>query len=388
MKLLFTWCRFGKKTEKHKAIQLRIFLLSILLISSKAFSQELLVNGNFEEENLCSEFKVKCAPEGWIYTVPSFNYYMKDAQQAHSGSFYVAIIAGHKHRTMYRTFVRTRLLCRLQKDKMYKLKLFVQSQHPVLDSIGVYFSSYDFLFEKQPYYKIKPSAYLRDGIKKPVAGNNTWQEVEINYKATGQEAFMTLGNFSKKDVTGATGFANENNFYIFFDEVSLKPLDINERLCADWAKTRDAIYAQDERHEHLTRWINQYKQNPPPVELATSTKVIKIDTFIVPDVLFATNHYLLNQHSIAVLDSFIRHINELQLDSIVIHGHTDSRGNEIFNQELSWKRAASVTAYIKKKVPASYYTLGWGSRKPIADNRSVVGRQRNRRVEIYLYLRD
>src|SRR5215216_6277948 len=119
----------------------------ILLFPIYAFSQNLLVNSGFEEENICTEYKVNCAPEAWIYTVPSFIYYFKDAQLAHQGSRFVAVIAGKSDKLFYRTFVRSRLLCGLQKDKIYHLEFFIKSVHPILDSIGIYFSAYDFLFE-------------------------------------------------------------------------------------------------------------------------------------------------------------------------------------------------------------------------------------------------
>ena len=50
----------------------------VLLFPIYVFSQNLLVNPGFEEENICSEYKVNCAPEGWIYSVPSFIYYFNE----------------------------------------------------------------------------------------------------------------------------------------------------------------------------------------------------------------------------------------------------------------------------------------------------------------------
>jgi flagellar motor protein MotB len=34
------------------------------------------------------------------------------------------------------------------------------------------------------------------------------------------------------------------------------------------------------------------------------------------------------------------------------------------------------------------YTRGLASEKPVADNRTAGGRQKNRRVEIYIYVRE
>src|SRR5215213_556541 len=134
---------------------MRFISFILLFVAVKASAQDLLVNSDFEEENICVEYNVNCAPEAWIYTVPSFVYYFKDASLAHHGEHFVALIAGHSVKPYYRTFVRSRLLCQLQKGKTYRFECYVKSHHPVLDSFGVYFSSYDFLFEKNPYEKIK-----------------------------------------------------------------------------------------------------------------------------------------------------------------------------------------------------------------------------------------
>ena len=359
----------------------------LMLFPISVFSQNLLVNPGFEEENICSEYKVNCAPEGWIYTVPSFIYYYTDAQLAHQGSRFVALIAGHSQKPYYRTFVRSRLLCALQKNKTYRLELFVKSVHPVLDSLGVYFSSYDFLFEKQPYQKITPSLYFTNSKIKPSKNDTAWQKISFDYKANGNEIFITLGNFSKRGIFGPTGVYLEKNFYFLFDDVSLTPVDVNERLCLDWKNTREEIYGQDERHEFQEKYMRVYKNKPPAIKKPASTITLKIDTLIVPDVFFATNSYVLSARSEGLLDSFTRKINHYKLDSLVVYGHTDSRGSEDYNKELSWRRANTVAAYLEKKIAMKIETAGMGSDKPVADNRTAEGRRKNRRVEIYLYIK-
>jgi outer membrane protein OmpA-like peptidoglycan-associated protein len=67
----------------------------------------------------------------------------------------------------------------------------------------------------------------------------------------------------------------------------------------------------------------------------------------------------------------------------VIEGHTDSRGSDTYNQALSQRRADSVRKYLIDKfgISASRLTAkGYGESKPIADNNTAEGRQRNRRV--------
>lgn len=367
---------------------MRPLIVLLLIFPLVSRCQNLLVNGSFEEVNICTEYKMDCAPEGWIYTVPSFIYYFKDSKGAHTGSYYVSLIAAHSLKPFYRTFVRSRLLCRLQSGKTYRLQFYIRSNHSILDSIGVYFSSQDFLFEKRPYQTIKPSLYLANAVRKPVKGDTTWQQVIFNYRAAGHETFITIGNFKKKDIVGPTGIPYERNFFVLIDDVSLTAADNNERLCADWQTARQEIYKQDERHEYLARLIRQYKKAPPQVRLPSPTITLHIDTLIVPDVLFATNSYMLNKEAARSLDAFGQKIRHYVIDSIQVHGHTDSTGTEIFNGELSWRRAMSVAAFLEKYVQTRIVTAGWASTRPVADNRTLMGRQKNRRVEVYVYKKE
>lgn len=68
---------------------------------------------------------------------------------------------------------------------------------------------------------------------------------------------------------------------------------------------------------------------------------------------------------------------------IEVQGHSDNVGNYKANIELSERRAKAVRDYlIKKGVPADHMTAhGYGPDKPIADNKTKAGREKNRRVE-------
>ena len=68
----------------------------------------------------------------------------------------------------------------------------------------------------------------------------------------------------------------------------------------------------------------------------------------------------------------------------MVEGHTDSRGSEAYNEELSQRRAQAVTEALSAKgVPADQYVAkGLGKAYPVASNETSAGQQRNRRVEI------
>ncbi|OGP67307.1 MAG: hypothetical protein A2W27_07365 [Deltaproteobacteria bacterium RBG_16_44_11] len=72
---------------------------------------------------------------------------------------------------------------------------------------------------------------------------------------------------------------------------------------------------------------------------------------------------------------------------IAIEGHTDSIGTDEYNQKLSQRRVDSVKDYIIDKFGIDGKRLrseGFGETRPIADNKTAEGRQRNRRVESVL----
>jgi outer membrane protein OmpA-like peptidoglycan-associated protein len=69
---------------------------------------------------------------------------------------------------------------------------------------------------------------------------------------------------------------------------------------------------------------------------------------------------------------------------VEIGGHTDFSGSEVARQKISEKRAESAKKYLMDKfnIPGDRMRIkGYGSQKPIADNKTKEGRAKNRRVE-------
>jgi len=69
--------------------------------------------------------------------------------------------------------------------------------------------------------------------------------------------------------------------------------------------------------------------------------------------------------------------------NIEIAGHTDTDGEDTFNQTLSEKRAQAVSDYlVKAGLPADRFTAtGYGSTQPVATNDTDEGKAQNRRIE-------
>ena len=71
---------------------------------------------------------------------------------------------------------------------------------------------------------------------------------------------------------------------------------------------------------------------------------------------------------------------------VEIQGHTDSKGSDSYNQDLSIRRAGSVRTYLAiRNIPRNRMTvLGYGESVPKYDNSSEDGRAQNRRVEFMI----
>ncbi len=72
---------------------------------------------------------------------------------------------------------------------------------------------------------------------------------------------------------------------------------------------------------------------------------------------------------------------------VVIQGHSDSTGTKAKNKTLSLQRAKAIETYLKTKVKNAsivYKTEGLADELPLASNKTPAGREKNRRVEIFL----
>ena len=123
-------------------------------------------------------------------------------------------------------------------------------------------------------------------------------------------------------------------------------------------------------------------------ELApTKLKLEKSRIVILEKVQFETNKATIKPESFELLDEVADIINRNPgAGRVEVQDHTDDRGSDSYNLELSQRRAESVRRYLadhgvdKDRLIA----VGFGETKPIADNGTAAGRAENRRVEFLL----
>lgn len=101
---------------------------------------------------------------------------------------------------------------------------------------------------------------------------------------------------------------------------------------------------------------------------------------------FATAKDIIKTESLASLDELAALMKNKPNWRLKISGHTDNQGDKAKNLKLSEKRAKAVQNYlVSKGISADRFKTEWfGSKKPIADNKTEAGRQKNRRVEMLI----
>jgi OOP family OmpA-OmpF porin len=120
---------------------------------------------------------------------------------------------------------------------------------------------------------------------------------------------------------------------------------------------------------------------PPKPDLAELLAQIDLS-----GILFKSGSAEIDGNSVDILDQVVGVLSQFENVSVVIAGHTDSRGNADYNFNLSANRADAVRQYmISQGIPASQLTArGYGPTQPIASNDTAEGRARNRRIEFQL----
>ena len=103
-------------------------------------------------------------------------------------------------------------------------------------------------------------------------------------------------------------------------------------------------------------------------------------------ILFETNKANIKRASFSLLNNIAETINgcrgKVSNSKIEVSGHTDSRGSDAYNLQLSQRRADAVKSYLTKKgVGQNIITSkGYGETQPVASNDTADGRRKNRRI--------
>ncbi|MEX0273813.1 MAG: OmpA family protein [Flavobacteriaceae bacterium] len=271
----------------------------------------------------------------------------------------------------YREYVQAALKRPLEKGRTYRLSFYVslaERSDVAVKEFGILFSNEQLnistrkVLSKMLRYKEigNKYQYLEIGYSNFYADTRDWILVHTEFVAKGFEKYLIIGNF-KNNARTRTFKTKQNpkqGAYYYMDLVLVEP-------------TSGSLSEPDGKMGHLAMGDAHYE----------------VDTVhVFKNVLFDFDKYGVLDASVPEIRAVANYLDKNPHLNITINGHTDNVGSDGYNDRLSTHRARSVADYLAKlgiDVDRIAYK-GHGGKKPMTDNATEEGRQRNRRVEFVI----
>ncbi|TDT50602.1 OmpA family protein [Fonticella tunisiensis] len=238
----------------------------------------------------------------------------------------------------------------------------------------------------------------RRGRKRSESGGGEWLTTYADLMTLLLTFFVLLYAFSSidavkfKQIALSLSRALGGNSGIITDGGNIGPIPVNEN---PGEKKKDAGNAKIEQIDEETKKIygdviSYIKENNLDTKVSVKEDIRGVIIELQEKILFDSGKADIKPESRLVLDK----ISDLLVkfpNEIMVEGHTDNvkmnKGFYQSNWELSMDRAVKVVRYlteVKELDPTKFYAVGAGEYRPIADNSTPEGRQKNRRVNILI----
>jgi outer membrane protein OmpA-like peptidoglycan-associated protein len=357
------------------------YIISLIFVFpsfTEVKTQNLIMNPDFEDKNLCHEFNSPCSPAGWLSCTSTMPEYRDSYLEM------TVYNSGGKNR---RDYIQTQFLCDMQEGEEYIISLKIKQDQCVISSLGLlitnqfYYRNRNELLDTEPTLDLTPQ--FTEYSKKL---QQNWIELTVNYIAQGGEKFILIGNF-QNDKEQQRKFVEKERVFVDYkialDNVNV--IKVNEdSLCEHADSVKASWHNYTYRHGPLT--FTPYipkKDNSATVPITTEI-IKKTDSITLQDIIFEFNSYELTEDAKNQITEIFKNKDFDSFHEIHIEGHTDNVGKAEYNLDLSKKRAESVKALLTEiGIDENImFTDGKGDRFPIEDNSTYEGRKANRRIEI------
>jgi flagellar motor protein MotB len=134
-----------------------------------------------------------------------------------------------------------------------------------------------------------------------------------------------------------------------------------------------------------TQGINRFIKNIRIAEGAVKLydKLMQDGRIVASGIRFDVNKATIRPESMGIINAICALLKDHPEINLSVEGHTDSDGDDSFNQELSERRAQAVAdQMLMMGIEGSRLSsVGWGESKPAGPNNTSEGKAANRRVE-------
>jgi len=206
----------------------------------------------------------------------------------------------------------------------------------------------------------------------PIIQTKATTETENNSDPTGKEK----GEFPLQ-------YPGNKKLYMFYNngKVMKYKYVLDEDGIAFWLDANRQLYATvlyTSRSKSAAIILPEAVKEPIAAKEKAAAEIARL-----PVVHFDFDKYNIKKIYIPDLDQHVAYLSANPSSPVTVEGHTDSIGSDQYNQKLSERRAHAVRQYLIEKGIASsrIRIVGYGEKRPIADNKTKEGRAINRRAE-------
>lgn len=361
-----------------------IFVPLLFIFPTVISAQNLVPNGSFENFGVCpgsyslnsGEFRVDSWRSINTGSPDYFNtcsegeaavpYNWAGVSDPYEGDGYAGIYTWMSLSKDYREYLHCTLQAPLIRDSLYRVefryKLSSYSKF-CIDRIGLLLSDSIKTFPHDRPLGIDPTVtFVKDSALTPETG--IWELAVAEYRAKGNEQYLTIGNFSDNAATEAYRIRFRpaqqpmlaQSAYYYIDDVKVVPM-----------------------------FSITPKTETPPIFTGRETELNRV--YVLENIQFEFNSYALRSISYFDLDRVVRYMENNPGISVRLSGHTDDVGDEEYNLALSADRAKSVGTYLiengidRRRIS----TEGYGEGRPLLAGETEAARTVNRRVEIEFF---
>ena len=252
-----------------------------------------------------------------------------------------------------REYVQIQLLEPLVVGQDYAVEVYVGRLPRSLEvnRLGFHFSEHELKNPLDERLEVEPQVTVREVMH---VAPKSWRRITGRFRATTAANYLTIGNFATDEATHArrTHPQSVNYAYYYLDDVVVKK-------------------------------VPPILPIPVPVDDLSQLTLVAGQTFALKNIFFEFDRAELLPRSHFELDKLVKLLRQHPGMVIEIGGHTDNRGSADYNLDLSRRRAAAVTDYLRLRGVAHERVRyrGYGASQPLGSNTTETGRSRNRRVE-------
>jgi outer membrane protein OmpA-like peptidoglycan-associated protein len=252
-----------------------------------------------------------------------------------------------------REYIQIQMSEPLVNGQAYQAEMWVSHLPTSLrvNNLGFYFSKEKIEEITDGVLKLTPQVFASEILE---GKNHKWLKVSGRFTAETEAEYLIIGNFFPDSLTQSKPG----------DEGSLP-------------------YAYYYIEDVLVKKIPPILPIPVPEDDLSKIKLEPGKIVPLRDIYFEHDKWELMPRSYVELKKLLKLMRDNPQLAIEVCGHTDSTGENDYNQTLSEKRASAVASYLNANgIPATRtHFKGCGSAQPIAPNSTAKGRQLNRRVE-------